>query len=67
MPIVEYFQLRARGTAERAGLKPDDVILSINGRPTAGLRDTDVIGLIQQSQQTLCLEIERPVSPNVAR
>jgi len=52
-------QVRARGKAERAGLKTDDVILSINGRPADGLRDVDVIGLIQQSWQVLCLDIER--------
>lgn len=60
-------KLRARGRAERAGLKPDDVILSVNGTSTAGLRDVDVIGLIQQSQRTLCLDVERSVAQIVAR
>ena len=51
--------MRAGGKAERAGLKLDDVILSINGTPADSLRGMDVIGLIQQSRQVLCLELER--------
>lgn len=60
-------KLRTRGRAERAGLQPDDIILSVNGTLTAGLRDVDVIGLIQQSQRMLCLEVERSVAQNGAR
>jgi len=53
------FQVRTRGKGERAGLKPDDIIMSINGRPADGMRAVDVIALIQQSHQVLCLELER--------
>jgi len=40
-------------------MKPNDVILSVNGRSVSGLRDVDVIGLMRQSQQASCLELER--------
>jgi len=65
--MVKRVQVRASGRAERAGLKPNDIVLSVNGRSTSGLRDTDVIGLIQQSQRMLCLDVERSAAHDVAR
>jgi len=65
--VVQTFQVRVRGKAEAAGLKPDDVILSINGRSTSGLRDVDVICLIQQSRESLCLELDRSVRQSLTQ
>jgi len=51
--------VRAKGKAERAGLRPGDIILNVNGISTTDIKDVDIIDLIQQSPNVLYLELKR--------
>ena len=45
--------------AFKAGLRPEDVILAVNGRPTRGLIHEDVMALLRGDAGTLKLKIRR--------
>ena len=60
-PLVRIGQVLPGSPAERAGLKPDDGILSVNGKPVASF--IDIPALIASAQKgPLALQIWRPGS-----
>ncbi len=54
----------AQGPADRAGIRPDDRVVAIDGRPTAGLTQSEVIRQLRGPiASSLTVTIQRPGGP----
>lgn len=59
-PGIEISYVRKNSIADKAGLKVDDKILSINGRKSVHYKLSDIIEMLQERvDETITMEIER--------
>ncbi|CAM4253062.1 pepsin/retropepsin-like aspartic protease family protein [Flavobacterium terrigena] len=59
-PGIEISNIRKNSVADKAGLKVDDRIISINGKKAINYRITEIMEMLQKSaNETITIEVER--------